>query len=123
LRRFKCALVEIKYRFALCADEVVMRFGDGVHTNGAVMKAEFAKDTAFNEGMKRFVNGSERDAGNLLPDNVVDFLWTGMTGSGHERFVDDSALVRDGKSMPPAKLAKIGLALWVHLVDSMRAKP
>jgi len=42
LRRFKCALAEIKYRFALRADEVMMMFGDGIHANGAVMKAEFA---------------------------------------------------------------------------------
>ena len=57
LRRFKCALVEIEDSLALRADEMMMRFGGGVHANGAVMQTEFPQNAAFDEGMKGLIDG------------------------------------------------------------------
>jgi hypothetical protein len=96
LRRFKCALVEVEDGLALRADEMMMRFDGGIYANGAVMQTEFPQNAAFDEGMKRLVNGCERNTGNLLADYIVNFFRTWVAGSRHQRVVNDSALMGDG---------------------------
>ena len=98
-----------------------MRFCGGVHTNGTVMQTKFAQYAAFYEGVQGFVNRRERDAGNLLPNHVINFFRTGMAGSGHERLVNDGSLVRDCQTVSTAEFTEISLAFGLHLRDLMKA--
>lgn len=116
LRRFKGALVEVEDSFAFRTDEVMMRFGRWIDPERTMMQTHLSHDATFNERVQRLVYRRQRDAGNLLADDVVHLFRTGMPRRGHQRLVNDSTLMRDGKTVTLAQTAKISrLTVLLHL--------
>ncbi len=121
VRRFERVLVEIENCFAFRADEVMMWFSHGVHTERTVMQAELAQNTAFDEGVQCLVDGRQRNAWYLLAHNGVYLFRAGMAGRRHQRFVDDGALMGDGQTVAAAQFAKLELRRrLLHPLGSMR---
>ncbi len=58
LWRLQRVLIKIEHSFTVRADEVVMRFRDGIYPERTMMQAEFAQYAAFDKGVQRLVNGS-----------------------------------------------------------------
>lgn len=97
-----------------------MWFSGWIDSDRAVMQTQFADHATFDKRMERLVNSGQRDTGNLLPDNIVNFFWAWMAGSRHQRLVDDGTLVRDGKAVTTTEFTKVSLAVRMHLLNSMR---
>src|ERR1035437_2124669 len=99
--------VDVRYGFALPANQVMVRFEIRIHAQRPVVRAHLAQDSSFYEGLQVLVNGGQRDGGDFLAHGVVDLLGGIMTGRDRHGVEDDPPLVRCRQVVFPAKLVKL----------------
>ena len=109
---YQCTYIELAMRevgdgMALKADEVMMPFRVRLNANRAVVRADFADDSSFHEGVQSLVNRRQRNGRQLRADTVENLLGTGVIRHLHQLPIDNQPLMRHGQVFLPAELLKV----------------
>jgi len=115
LHRSNAVKIEIGDGVATSAHKMMMRNGIGIDAPWALVMAYVAKHAGLHKGLEVFVDGSQRNRGQILLHLVVDLLRRVMAEARYQRFVDFLPLMGGRQIVLAAQIAKFAVGGSAHI--------